>query len=334
LSGSKAIDLFPKGTPGSNDSTSYAMARYQNPPLSPLVSDFDAHSFPLRPLHISRSSQQLQPFPDLGDSATAPEVYMHSSSPPKYEEGDQKSTENRRIADLEAELAELKRSRASPTAATAAPCEKEQLFRDLVTKYKNVKKLYFEVKGENVALTQRVEELLNSEKTPDGKDKIIDAWKAQYEKLSAQLRAQEDTDSLVSSWRGKYDILLVLHSSFQEEAARSAEQARVENESLALELQKVKEAMEIQGEELSRVKWSLSKAQRKLEDQDKASASHSLELHDQKVYFEQTLEIHQRNLEVERQEKERALRTVQRLGSLWNEAHKIMSEVETNGAIG
>jgi len=203
-----------------------------------------------------------------------------------------------------------------------------------VTKYKNVKKLYFELKGENLALTQKVEELLKSEKTPDGNDKIIDAWKAQYEKLSAQLRAQEDTNSVVSSWREKYDMLLVLHSSFQEEAARSAEQARVENESLALELQKVKEAMEIQGEELARVKWSLSNAERKVEDQHKASASHSLELHGQKVYFEPTLEIYQRNLEAERQEKERALKTVQRLGSLWHEVHKIMGEVETTGFVG
>jgi len=323
-----------EATKGSNDLTSYAMAKYQNPSLSPLVSDFDAHSFPLGPLHISRSSQQLRPFPDLRDSATAPEVYKQGSSSPKYEAEDQKSTDHRRIADLEAELAELKRSRAGPTTAIAAPCEQEQMFRDLVTKYKNVKKLYFEVKGENLALTQKVEELLNSEKTPDGKDKIIEAWKAQYEKLSAQLRAQEDTDSLVSSWREKYDMLLVLHSSSQEEAARSAEQAKVENESLALELQKVKEAMEIQAEELSRVKWGLSNAQRKLEAQDKASASYSLALHDQKMHFEQTLEIHQRNLQVERQEKERALRIVQRLGSLLNEAHKIMSEGEKTGAVG
>ncbi len=331
----KTPDHFNKGTPESSDSTAYAMARYQNPPLSLPVSNFDAHSFPLRPLHISRSSQQLQSLPDLGDSSTNIGGHDKDSGATKHEAApsDQNSVKDKRIADLEAELAELKRSRDSPT-AMAAPYEQEQLFRDLVTKYKNVKRLYFELKGENAVLTRRVEELQNSENTPDGKDKIIEAWKAQYERLSTKLRAQEDADALVSSWREKYDMLMALHSSSQEEAARSAEQAKVENEHLALELENMKEAMRIQGEELSGVRWSLSDAQRKLEEQERASTSQSLVLNDQKVYFEQTLEGYQRQLEVERQEKDRALGMVQRLGALWQEAQKVMGEFEMNAVVG
>jgi len=332
LGRSKNPDPFEKGTSESSESTPYAMARYQSPPLCRPASDFDAHSFPLRPLHISHSSQQLRSLPGLGDSATTLEAYNHDSSPTMHKAEDQKSAKDKRIANLEAEVAELKRSRDSPTTITA-PRKQEQVFRDLVTKYKNVKILYFELRSENAVLTRQVEELQNSKNAPDGKDKIIEAWKAQYEKLSTEIRAQQDTDALVSSWREKYDLLMALHSSSQEEAARSAEQAKVEIEGLALELQNMKEAMRIQGEELSRVEWSLSDAQRKLEEQERASVGQSLLLNDQKVYFEQTLEGYQRQLEVERQEKERTFSTVQRLGALWQEAHKIMGEVETDAAV-
>lgn len=160
---------------------------------------------------------------------------------------------DRRIAELEAELARLRDDTSSLDGGSKDGSPKDEVFRAVVTKYKSVKKLYFDTKKEVDDLSKQVEELKMSDKTSVGKDKVIEAWKEEYERLSKQLRSQDESNDIMKMWREKYDALLVQHDALRETTARSIEELRKENSSLRVGRETISRELEKTQLEMSKV---------------------------------------------------------------------------------
>ena len=304
----------------------YILATYQNPPLSPPAAHYDAPAFPLRPNRTSRQPGESTPPPPPPYTPPETSAPAHISAPREDEIATLKqeiASKDERIAELEAEAAELRRSSRESSGTTDT---QERLFRDMLTKYKNVKRLYFDGKSQIEALTKQVEELRNSENTPDGKDKIIQAWKEQYDKLSAQVRSQNDAEAVVNLWKEKHETLLTQHTSSLENASRTERGLRAENDRLARELETTKESARQHAETAAESKKIIAKTLAKLEGEDGESSNRLDALNDDKMYLERRLSQYLQQLEKERQDKVKMLNIMDKLGALWHDAQNMLVE--------
>lgn len=277
---------------------------------------------------------------------------------------DEVSTRDRRIAELEAELAapSLPLDRRSSTASADVNFNQDQVFRDLVNKYKGVKKLYFEAKGEISSLNRQVSNLkaggsgsgsaessplagsstAEARDTTDGRDKIIEAWKQRYEELSAkqtkQARLQQQSEAEVREWREKYDTLVAQQLSL-EDIARTAEERLGEMTRLQQEVEVAEGKLRHQGDEISASHKALSDAQRMLEENNTVYAGKLAALEHElgRVQAEMEHRLAQvetekaAQVEAERAEKAKALEAVRKLTALWQEAQKVVVESGISG---
>ncbi|KAK5661588.1 hypothetical protein OQA88_9685 [Cercophora sp. LCS_1] len=204
-----SLDSGP-GT-GPDSSGRVDLSPYRHPPGS-LFGDI--------PFRATRSSQQLTD--SLVDTAPkrSDEAVSQINDIAALKRG--VAAKDKRIAELETELAKLSDDSSSQNGGP-----KDEVFRAVVTKYKSVKKLYFDSQKEIDELRKQVEDLKASEKTSVGKDKVIEAWKEQYEMVSKQLRSQDESNDIMKMWRE------IQHDGFRETTARPIEELRKENSLLA-----------------------------------------------------------------------------------------------------
>ncbi|KAK3349865.1 hypothetical protein B0T25DRAFT_519970 [Lasiosphaeria hispida] len=323
---------------------SYAMSRYQNPPpMSPPQPHYDGPIIYMVRQPPGRTGQQQFTLyqPPTHQSSTQPVIASTSSTPSGAGEiaslRNELTLKDKRIQELEAELTEQRRrSSTSGGAASPAPGH-EGPFRDLVTKYKKVKQLYFDTKNENDRMTRELEGLRTIESASVSKDKVIEGWKKQYEELSKKVREQDDVDGAINSWREKYDLTLTLLTTSQEDAERAAANLRTENVRLAAELDEANDALRTREVETAQTIQTMQDDQRKVEEEHDASTSRL-------AYLEQNLESHRYQLEQERHEKdaelererhekEMAIEVARKLRTLWQQAHQVMSESDFLGTL-
>ncbi|KAK0707368.1 hypothetical protein B0H67DRAFT_647561 [Lasiosphaeris hirsuta] len=334
-----------RSEPGANNDPppSYAMSRYQNPPpMSPPQPHYDGPIIYMVRQPPGRTGQQQFTLyqPPTHQSSAQPVIASTSAAPSGAGEiaslRNELTLKDKRIQELEAELTEQRRRSSTSGAASPAPGH-EGPFRDLVTKYKKVKQLYFDTKNENDRMSRELEGLRTAESASTSKDKIIEGWKKQYEELSKKLREQEDVDVAINSWREKYDLTLTLLTTSQEDSERAAANLRAENARLSAELDEANEALRTREVETAQTIQTMQDDQRKVEEEHDASTSRL-------AYLEQNLESHRHQLEQERQEKdselereryekEMAIEVARKLRMLWQQAHQVMSESDFFGTL-
>jgi len=276
---------------------------------------------------------------------------------------DEISTRDRRIAELEGDLAAPSPlERRSSMASADVNFHQDQVFRDLVNKYKGVKKLYFEAKGEISNLNRQVSDLKGTTghgsvessplagpssaaeawNTTDGRDKIIEAWKQRYEELSTeqakQTRLQQQREGEIREWREKYDALVAQQLSL-DDVARTAEERLGEMTRLQQEVEVAEGKLRNQGDEISASHKALSDAQRMLEENNTvyagklAALEHELERIQTETEHRLTQAEAERatQVEAERVKKAKAVEAVGKLTALWQEAQKVLVESGMSG---
>ncbi|KAK1752324.1 hypothetical protein QBC47DRAFT_390276 [Echria macrotheca] len=317
----------------------YTMAPYQSPPLSPPEQpppyEQTSSTFPIRPTNrASHPHQQVGYFlvsvaahaqQEAGITALRQELATRTRRVAELEaevselrgqrDGDiaeivtlkdEVLTRDRRIAELEAESAEFRTLQRR--SSTASNDNQDQVFKDLVSKYKGVKKLYFEARGEISTLNRQVAELKktsgsggvsssskavastsasspvsptdlvgdeNESGSDGGKEKEkaaaaaeADEWRQRFEELSARVRAQDDADAEMIREWREKYDTLMAQHLSLEDVARTAEELRGEIERLRQELEVAEDKLRHQADEIAASHKALSDAQRMLEDND------------------------------------------------------------------
>jgi len=203
----------------------------------------------------------------------------------------------RRIQELEKELAYLR----SHGAGAGATSDNPDVFRSVLSKYKNVKRLYFDLKAENEALQN------NLANTREAKDKIIESWKNEYGELTKKLRQQDETEAQVKSWRDKYNMVVALQASIHEDATGTADKLRDENRQLTKQVTRLEEeaasAAEVLRQENQRLASEIKLLQDasaettgRLKEENGRLADENQQLHDQ--VRRMTQEMHQQGGEM------------------------------------
>lgn len=238
---------------------------------------------------------------------------------------------------METELAGLKSRRDSVLGHTDP---QDDILQRVISKYKNVKRLYFDSQKDIGELKQEIEELKRNENAADGKDKIIEKWREEYEKLEKQVRSQDEAEATITLWKDKYETLAEQHDTLQENSTRTTDELRSEIGRLARELDAAKDGLGSHEAELEATRSILANTQQLLDETEHRLAGVQ-QLVDERedrlansraaanateATLQQELEQQVRQLEAVEQERGKVFDFLKRLSDLGQDATKFLDE--------
>jgi len=232
-----------------------------------------------------------------------------------------------RISELQSEVMSLRNRRDSVLAANTDP--NDDILQRVISKYKNVKRLYFDSQRDIVELKRQVEELKGQEIAASNKDKVIEKWKEEYEKLQGQVREQEEGEEAITQLTEKYDALVEEHNSVQESLAQSLEELNAERDRLARELDAAKDGLGSHEAELAATKTILANTQRMLDEKEDRLVSSIAAADGTRTELEHQLEDQTRRLEEAAQERATVFDFIRRLSVLGLDASRFLDETHS-----
>ncbi|KAK0616673.1 hypothetical protein B0T14DRAFT_523597 [Immersiella caudata] len=239
------------------------------------------------------------------------------------------ATKDVKISELAVEVTSLKNRRDS-VLANADP--QDDILQRVISKYKNVKRLYFDSQKDIVELKKQVEEFKKSENAAESKDRVIERWKQEYEKLQQQVQNLEDTGSAIAEWKEKYDVLVEEHRSIQDSMARSLEETHAERDRLARELEAAQDGLGSHEAELAATRTILANTQRLLDEKENVIANSLAAADDTRTELEHRLEGQSRRLEEVEHERATVYDFVRRLSALGLDASRFLDESHSAAA--
>ncbi|KAK4442637.1 hypothetical protein QBC34DRAFT_224725 [Podospora aff. communis PSN243] len=236
------------------------------------------------------------------------------------------ATKDVKISELAVEITTLKNRRDSVLAVNTDP--QDDILQRVISKYKNVKRLYFDSQKDIVELKKQVEELKKLEHAAESKDLVIEKWKEEYEKLQKQVQSQEEADGEIAETKEKYEALVGEQRSVLETMAKSLEDMQGERDRLALELQAAKDGLRSHEAELAATKSILANTQRLLDERENRLANSD----DTRTELEHRLEGQSRRLEEVEHERATVYDFVRRLSQLGLDASRFLDESHSAAA--